>query len=281
MMSLKPKVSVVIPCYNMGDYVGEAIESVLSYPQQDTIEIIVVDDGSNDQGYTASVLKRYESFPNVTVVYQVNKGLGAARNKGFELSKAPYVLPLDADNKIHAEYLDAGLLELDSNPGVGVVYGDLMKFGEASYYSSVGAFDISKVLVKNYIDACVLMRKEAYLSVGGYDEVMPVMGYEDWDLHLRLYFNGWTFRYLPTLCFYYRVRAQSMLQTSNEHRSELVNYMFTKPELQQAKLLRDALVERDALKKVISRKGLQWALKTEAVVKKTLVFRWLKKNKIL
>ena len=98
------------------------------------------------------------------------------------------------------------------------------------------------ILKKNYIDACLVLRKSAWQSVNGYDQQMPVMGYEDWDLNMRLFFKGWQFKYLNEVLYDYRVRENSMLVTSNKNKSLLLNYMFSKPELQQAKLLRDKVV---------------------------------------
>ena len=86
-----PKLSVVIPCYNMGEYVDEALKSVLSYPTQNDIEVIIINDGSNDNNYTKKILDSY-NFDNVFVIHQSNKGLGNARNTGIKLAKSPFLI---------------------------------------------------------------------------------------------------------------------------------------------------------------------------------------------
>ena len=261
-----PKVSIIIPCYNMGDFVRDALDSVLNYPHQDIVEIIIVNDGSDDNGYTKNILDNLNA-PNLEVIHQENKGLGAARNKGSHIAKAPYIIPLDADNKLRHNYIDKGILILDSEPDVCMVYGNNKKLGLRNDIVNVGSLNISKLLIKNYIDACVILRKKAWKSINGYDESMPIMGYEDWDLNLRLFFKGWKFYYLDEVCFDYRVREDSMLLNSNKNRTLLVDYMFSKPELQQAKLLRDRLVILQSCEKMQKRTIIRLALKIEKLLK--------------
>lgn len=267
---MTPRLSVVIPCYNMGQYVKDTIASVLAYPKQEEVELIVINDGSDDDGYTRTVLDTYTQA-HVHIVHQENKGLGAARNAGVALAKAPYVLLLDADNAIRPCYISEGIAVLDAQPHVGLVYGDLERFGIEQGKVEVGSFDISKLLYKNYIDACVVLRKSAWESVGGYDSKMPVMGYEDWDINMRLFFKGWQFYYLNTVCFDYRVREHSMLANSNDNKELLIDYMFNKPELTQAKYLRRAVLDasfyKEELKQLKKRKVIHAALKIEKPIK--------------
>ena len=267
---MNPKLSIVIPCYNMGDYVKEALASVLNYPKQDELEIIVVNDGSNDNGHTKAILDAY-SNDNVRIIHQENQGLGAARNNGITAANAPYIIPLDADNKLRHGYISKGISILDKDPNIGVVYSDNKQFGLSNQDVTVGDFDAAKLLKKNYIDACLVLRKSAWQSVNGYDQMMPVMGYEDWDLNMRLFFKGWQFKYINEILYDYRVRENSMLVTSNENKSLLLDYMFSKPELQQAKLLRDKIIGYDTYKTELTnlkkRKVISAALKIEKPLK--------------
>ena len=97
-----PGVSVVIPAYNYGHYLSTAIESVLAQ-NYSAFEVIVVDDGSTDD--TAEVVGRYTD-PRVRYVFQENAGLSAARNKGIEVARLPFVAFLDADDQWLPEFLD-------------------------------------------------------------------------------------------------------------------------------------------------------------------------------
>ena len=92
-----PRVSIVIPCYNQGEYIGDALESVSAQTFTD-LETIIIDDGSTD-AKTRDVLSQ---VPNsvATVVRKPNGGLAAARNSGIERASGEYILPLDADDKI-------------------------------------------------------------------------------------------------------------------------------------------------------------------------------------
>jgi glycosyltransferase involved in cell wall biosynthesis len=269
-MSKVPKISVIIPCYNMGDFVVDAIESVLSYPLQEEVEVIVVNDGSDDNDYTRKLLDTFTQ-PNVTVIHQENKGLGNARNTAIKNAKAKYVLPLDADNKIRHNYVVDGIRLLDENPEIAIVYGDNKKMGLRTDVVTIGELDIVELIRKNYIDACVVLRKSAWEAVGGYDEKMPVMGYEDWDLNLRLIFKGWNFSYLNEVCFDYMVREDSMLIYSNNNRDVLNDYIFSKPELIQAARLRKVVEAHDIYKleceSMKKRKVVSFALKVEKLLK--------------
>src|SRR5215213_4115846 len=114
-------VSVVIPCYNLAHFLGEAIESVLaqSYPN---FEIIVVDDGSPDN--TSEVAARY---PGVRLVRQENQGLSGARNAGLARSEGEYVVFLDADDRLLPEALEAHLEHLKAHPECAFVSGRLKR----------------------------------------------------------------------------------------------------------------------------------------------------------
>src|SRR5918999_3665036 len=91
--SPSPRVAVMIPCFNDGRYVAEAVASVRL---QEPTELIVVDDGSTDSA-TLDVLKGLRGN-GVSIVRQPNSGPGPARTHGMQLTTAPYVFPLDADD---------------------------------------------------------------------------------------------------------------------------------------------------------------------------------------
>src|ERR671910_2706788 len=115
------KVSVVIPCYNQADFLGEAIESVLSQSYQ-AFEVIVVDDGSTDD--TKEVASAYAlEDSRVRLVRQQNRGLAGARNRGLAESRGEYVVFLDSDDRLLGEALEVGVRELESHPECAFVAG--------------------------------------------------------------------------------------------------------------------------------------------------------------
>jgi glycosyltransferase involved in cell wall biosynthesis len=164
------------------------------------------------------------------VIEQSNQGLAKARNAGVKLAKGRYILPLDSDNRIKADYIKKGIEILDNSPEVGVVYGMAEFFGERTGIWEVGEFDIKKLILSNYIDACTVIRKTLLIDCGGYDPDMPIQGYEDWHLWLTAAEKGWKFHYIPEVLFEYSVRSGSMVSLCNipENRKNLIHYVCTK-----------------------------------------------------
>ena len=121
-MSTMPLVSVIIPCYNQGHFLGEAIRSTLdqTYPR---VEIIVVDDGSDDR--TPEVAR---SYSGVRYVRQDNQGVSAARNAGFTLSRGEYVVFLDSDDRLRPEAIAANLAILDRERDAALCFGRTVRF---------------------------------------------------------------------------------------------------------------------------------------------------------
>jgi glycosyltransferase involved in cell wall biosynthesis len=188
-MSLShPLVSVVIPCYNQAEFLGEAVDSVTrqTHPR---VEIIVVDDGSRDA--PGSVTKGYEG---VRLIRQANQGPAAARNTGLRASKGEYLVFLDADDRLLPEAIEVGLRHLNARPGCAFVS------GHCRYIAADGGpmpsppqlvvnEDHYKLLLhRNFILAgsTVLHRRECLESVGGYNPAPVLKGAEDYDLYLRL-----------------------------------------------------------------------------------------------
>ncbi|MFY8190760.1 MAG: glycosyltransferase family 2 protein [Bacteroidia bacterium] len=202
-------VSVVIPCYNHGAFIREALASIAPL-ESGLLEVIIVNDGSTD-AFTIDVLRDLQN-EGYWVVHQENQGLGKTRNNGIKLASGKYILPLDADNKLTPAYFEKGIQLLESNPNLSVVYGDPILFGDKEGLAPVRDFNLQQLITGNYIDACALFRKSAWEQVGGYDENMPYMGVEDWEFWLNLSFNGHKFYHLAEPSYYYRVANQSMIK---------------------------------------------------------------------
>jgi len=234
-----PVLSIIIPCYNHGIYLIDAVQSVECYPNKQDYEIIIVNDGSSDTD-TIQILNTL-SQKGYTVLHQPNLGLSAARNNGIRISKGIYLLILDADNKIRPSYIHKGIEVLDANHEVGIVYGDCQFFGEIEKKMTQGKFSKKKILIENYIDACVIMRKKIWEEANGYDTAIPEIS--DWDLHLTALSNNWSFHYIPEILFDYRVRSDAMSRTHKKH-DEHKNYIAKKHGL----LYRNAFLETITIK---------------------------------
>ena len=138
-----PKVSVIIPCFNQGAYLQEAVDSVLAQTFQD-FEILVVDDGSTDEE-TVKILKEYDR-PKTRVIRTENQGLSAARNTGIHEAQGIYILPLDADDKIGKGYLEDAVRILDQHPEIGIVYCEAAYFGVKGGRWDLPEYSLDKIL---------------------------------------------------------------------------------------------------------------------------------------
>ena len=252
---MKIDISIVITCYNLGEYLNDALQSMKALKQGNLgIEIVLVDDGSTSEK-TLDAIEVLKSEFDIVII-QENMGLGKARNNGIKKSKGKYILPFDADNKLEPSFIEVAIKVLEENQQIGAVYGNRQKFGGSDELVTCGGFKLSKILISNYIDACAVIRRSAWKSLGGYDENMPHMGFEDWDFWLRMVNNGWRMDYIPELSFYYRIRTNSMISDTNKKWEHLKNYIFRKSELEDYALLRDAVLARRELTRLSKNKFL-------------------------
>ena len=220
---MNPFVSIIIPCFNHGLYIEEAIRSVEQITDKSIYEIIIINDGSTD-GHTLKVLRDLEQN-GYFILQQENKGLASARNNGIKLSKGKYFLPLDADNRIKKDYIEKGINILNENLDVGIVYGNSLQFGDENRVFIAGKYSLKRLMIKNYIDACAIIRKEAWEQVGGYDAT--VSPFEDWDINLSIATLGWKFDYIPEIMFEYRILNNSMFR-SHPNLQESINNITKK-----------------------------------------------------
>src|SRR5947207_7583487 len=251
------KVSIIIPCYNHGAMLREALASVEQVRNENLLEVIIVDDGSSD-AETVEILKE-AAEAGYSVVSQPNRRVSAARNTGIRLAKGEFILPLDSDNRLRDVYLIEGVSLLKGNPNIGVIYADAEYFGEKTGRWHVQEFDLLSLIRKNFIDVCALYRRALWEQVGGYDEQMPWMGLEDWDFWLRVAFHGGSFVHLPKVGFDYRVRRDSTTAETAQHAAELVNYIFSKPEMACYKLLRET-TDEEVQNLIAQIRGIQGSL---------------------
>lgn len=207
-----PKVSVIIPCYNQGQYLDESVDSVLSQSYQD-FEIIIVNDGSNDH-FTINLLNSYNK-PKTKVIHTTNQGLASARNNGIEIAEGEYILPLDADDRIGPEYLENAVDVLDRNPGIGIVYCMAEVLGKVGVTWGLPDFSIERMLLDNIIFCSAFFRRSAWKEVGGYDPNM-IYGWEDYDFWLSLIEKGALVYKIPKVMFYYRDLSDSMVRSKTD-----------------------------------------------------------------
>jgi glycosyltransferase involved in cell wall biosynthesis len=201
-----PRVSVVIPVFNAGRDLLQALRSVSGQTFAEH-ELVLVDDGSTDP-LTVKLLDDARTRPNVTLHRTENRGPAAARNLGIEHARAPYILPLDADDWLDASYLAKTVPILDAEPDVGVVHTWVGLVGGHHGTWKTGPFSLPELLSRCTLHVTSLYRRELWRQAGGYDGRFRESA-EDWDLWLGAAGRGWTGRCVPEVLCYYRRSPQS------------------------------------------------------------------------
>jgi len=209
-----PKVSIIIPAYNMASTLETAIESTLSQSFIN-FELIVVDDESTDN--TRDIVSKFlkegvKEDSRVSYIFQKNKGRGGALNTGIKNSKGLYITFLDADDTLSENSLKTRVNALDENLRVGMVYAD-------AYYTDrrqriykkrkSRSFKNSKDLLNNLLSCptspiigpSIMVRREVLENVGLYKTVYRRN--QDQEMHIRI-LSFYNVLYLPESVLYYR-----------------------------------------------------------------------------
>jgi hypothetical protein len=220
------QISVVIPCYNDGQFIDETI---LKLKQQTTapLEIIVVNDGSTDQN-TLTTLAAYANDPLVRVLHKENGRMSAARNFGVASAKGNIIAAIDADDYFDNRFFEKGLAVLATEPKTAVVTSYIKFFGNKTGVSKPRGGNAFNFLFSNQCPACAMVRKEVWDQVGGYDETMK-LGYEDWEFYIRITQLGFEVHVIPEFLLYYRQTNKSTLHNDTEpNRKQLIDYILSK-----------------------------------------------------
>lgn len=179
------RISIVIPCYNHGHFVADAIESALEQTWPDC-EVIVVDDGSTDD--SATVARRY---PTARLLSQKNRGLSAARNAGLRMSTGEAVIFLDADDRLWPEAAGVAVDTFSAQPATAMVFGRCRIVNAAGVPGRTNLVTVrgryyEELLRDNCIwtPAMAAFRRSVVTLVGGFDENNSPAA--DYDLYLRI-----------------------------------------------------------------------------------------------
>jgi glycosyltransferase involved in cell wall biosynthesis len=210
-------VSIVVVNFNYGRYLGEAIESALAQTYE-PLEVLVVDDGSTDD--SVAVAERYP----VELVRQENAGVSHARNCGARRANGQLLVFLDADDLLEPDYVARCWQVLSAEPAtVAYAYTTMRLFGtEEGIFESRDFSARFLVCDGNFIHASALMRREAFDQAGGFDPSWA-LGYEDYELYVRMLNLGYSGVLLdePLLC--YRRHGQSRNVLTDEQLQSLLS----------------------------------------------------------
>lgn len=253
------KVSVIMPCYNDGAYIEEAIHSVKVQTYHD-IEIIIVDDGSDDEN-TLRILNQL-SDPNIVLLRTDRLRPPGARNAGIHRATGKFILPLDSDDRIEPDYIEKAVKIMNENNNIGAVYCYADLFGEKSGRWDLPNYSLDKMLVDNIVFVTAMFYREDWEKVGGFKSNMKY-GMEDYDFWLSILELGREIHQIPELLFHYRIKHTSRTteflsnieQVQQTYREIYLNHplLYEKYRNRYAMQLREALIEQIFLNRALQK----------------------------
>ncbi len=247
------KVSIIMPCYNDGKYIQEAIDSVLAqtYPN---IELIIIDDGSDDAD-TKNFLQTITDS-RIQLLHSERLRPAGARNIGIAHAAGKYILPVDADDRIAPTYVEKAVAVLKENAQIGAVYCYAELFGAVTGEWALPDYKFEHMLLDNIVFVTAMFRKETWELVGGFNTNMQ-HGLEDYDFWLSVLEKGYEIYQIPETLFYYRIKdssRNSILRinpriTREAYQTIYDNHVdfFAKHASEHVSALRNALIEQKFL----------------------------------
>lgn len=202
---VRPHAAIITPFYNTGPIFHETARSVFQQSLQQW-EWLIINDGSTDP-QSLSILGEYRQIdPRVRVIdHDVNRGLSAARNTGFQSARAEVVIQLDSDDLLEPTAVEKWRWFLESYPEYSFVKGHTVQFGDRQHLWQGGFHNGVAFLKANQVNPTSAVRKSVHSSVGGYDEA-DRGGLMDWDFWLRCANSGYWGATIPEFLDWYRRR---------------------------------------------------------------------------
>lgn len=203
---MKPLVSIIVPVFNVEEYLDDCINSILNQTYKN-IEVILVDDGSTDNsGKICDLLGQKNN--KVKVFHNNNNGVSYTRNYAIRMTTGKYILPVDGDDIIADTYVEKAVNILEKNDSIGIVYCRANFFGKINGEWELPDYSIGKMLLNNIIFVTAFFRKDDWEIVGGFNEDMKY-GIEDYDFWLSILELKREVYKIPEILFYYRIRNNS------------------------------------------------------------------------
>lgn len=205
--------SVIIPFYNLGAYVDDALDSVLKSTYT-PMEVIIVNDGSTDAA-SLEALKRIEErrLPHVRIVHTANQGLAATRNFGAEVARGEFIAFLDADDMVESDYYARAIEVLRRYANVSFVYAWDCYFDAGSGIWPTWNAEFPYLLGHNMLSAFAVVRRSAFLTAAR-NKAEMAYSLEDFEGWIGLFEAGGVGVSLPFPLVRYRVRRNSMYRSA-------------------------------------------------------------------
>ncbi|MCQ2974920.1 MAG: glycosyltransferase family 2 protein [Bacteroidales bacterium] len=213
-------ISIIVPCYNVGEYLSETLDSVISQTYSKW-ECIIINDGSTDN--TEIIAKEYCNKSNkFKYIYQDNAGVSVARNKGIKESIGEYILPLDGDDIIDNSFLDKSINYIIKYKETKLVYSKVEMFGAEQGEFCIPEYNYNNFIWGNCIVVTALFKHSDFDKTPGFNPNMRE-GLEDWDFWLTFLSPEDIVHRINEPLLKYRIRNSSRTRTSaSEHEKELL-----------------------------------------------------------
>lgn len=213
------EVSVIITNYNYGEYLEQAIESVLNQSFKD-IDLFVIDDASTDR--SSEILKKYTNKATI-IQHKKNKGIIHTRNEALDFITSPYALFLDADDWINPDYIQKLIAAAQKNR-VDVAYSGMQYYidGEKGMNWIPPEFNLERLKNENFVHSASLLRTAAIASTR-FDKRMEKLTHEDWDFFLGLALKGLKFQKVSDNTLNYRYKPTGRNITNRDADEKFAN----------------------------------------------------------
>lgn len=218
-------ISIIIPCYNDGQYIEQSVNSALNQTYLNK-EVIVVDDGSNDD--TKAVLKKLE-LKITKLITQENQGQSTARNVGINDANGEYILILDSDDYYEPTFCEKAIAVFLNKKETKIVTCQvnlLFENGSKVIHTPEGG-SISNFIFTNAALGTSMFKKVDWKISGGYDKSMR-NGFEDWEFFIRLLKRGGVAEVIQEPLYNYRKGKDSTTSKANKIKYELLKYIYFK-----------------------------------------------------
>ncbi len=202
-----PLVTVIITCYNYGNYVKEAIDSVLQQTYKN-INLLIINDGSTDN--SLQVINKYRREERVKIVSRKNRGIVYTRNEGLDLANGEYICFLDADDFFNGDYIEK-MVAVAEEYSSDVVYPNWCVFGDEEYKKEFSEFSLQRLITQEiHCTSESLIRR---LSIEGHKFESEKIA-EDWDFFLGMALSDKKFNLAKDCYINYRVRKHTRATAS-------------------------------------------------------------------
>ena len=234
------KISIIIPAYNVEDYIGRCLDSIFQKnTNDDSIEVICINDGSTD--HTSSIIEEYKKkYPQIIYISRENKGLSATRNEGLSLANGKLIWFVDSDDKIASDSIEKILFYFKKYPKADfLIFDDIhidLKTNNQNYFKSWAPkkFSLNQNLYEKPLNRkngdrlksaiCQLfVYKKEYLTKNNL-YFLPGIIHEDDELRMRMFFFAKEIRYIPYAHYIYTLlRPGSITQQSLTPKMKSIN----------------------------------------------------------